>query len=262
MTSLLPFRLLIILFYFIFTGTLFSQQKIIESGTLLADAQQVLYSDPEQSLKFATSIIKNSSSSEEIIQGYLLTSKSYFIEGKYDQALEASENAKRIATESKNDSLRVSSLLLLAEILNFLNITDLSKKYDDEAKQIIKENSKLYNEFKEINVSEIVKNRSNISPEINLVYAKITKGTLFTQIAKSYLEKSDYDNALYYFSKNVENLEKQGKMEYWEIQNFIYYSDCFFINKQYEIAVKTLYKAVERQKKLITRFMKKRLMKN
>ncbi|MCT2406263.1 helix-turn-helix domain-containing protein [Chryseobacterium antibioticum] len=249
---------LFIILYCISTGNLLSQQKK-EMQLLLYNAQQVLYSNPEQSLKFAQHIAKNSKSSKEIIQSYLLISKSYLIEGKYGQAIEASENAKRIAEESNDDSLHVSSLSLLSEIMNFLNITDLSTKYNDEAKQIIKRNSKLHKEFKEIEISEIIKKDPKLSPEMDLAFAKITKGTLFTQIAKRYLERSDYDMAFFYFSKSMENLEKKTNMDYWEMLTFIDYSDYFFNNKQYETAVEVLYKAVEKQKKINNPFYEKEI---
>lgn len=244
------YRLQIISFILLFisSGILFAQQKK-EMKALLSDAQLILYSDPEQSLKFAKYIEKNSKSSKEIIESNLLISKCYFIEGNYDQAIEVAENAKRTAANANNNILYVNSLLLLSEMMNFLNVTDLSTKYDDEARQILKRNSKFQKEFKEIQVTEIVKNNRKLPLEMDLAYAKIAQGTLFTQIAKIYLEKSDYNNAFFYFTKSMENLEKKGRMDYWEMLNFISYSDYFFENKQYETAIKILYKAVEKEEK-------------
>src|SRR5690606_3351220 len=117
------------------SGVSISQESNI-SG-LLAQAEEVLYSDPQEAIRIAEYISEKSDQPAELLQAAYLLTRGFYIEGKYNQALKI--GMKFSEEELKSDrGIQIQLNILLAKLLKDLEINSLAVKYSDKAKNSLK----------------------------------------------------------------------------------------------------------------------------
>jgi len=242
-------RFIICLLVLLAAPSLSFSQESDDSQVVLQKANEVLYFDPSQAIKIGEHLKHSSKSSEEILLTNLLLAKAYFIVGNYSQAIASIEAALKESKEDNNVHSRVDAHLLAAEIYTQLDLFGIAKKNEKAAKQIAKNESNLekkvtaYNLF--INNQKAdrrlqIKFAISISPQNEIDYAFITKGTPSQAIAKTYLTIQQTDSASFYFRKSITNLEENHLGTYWKMLALLDYGSFLSDQKEYASAQKIL----------------------
>src|SRR5690606_13780369 len=121
------------------SGVSISQEGNI-SG-LLAQAEDVLYSDPQEAIRIAEYISEKSDEPAELLQAAYLLTRGYYMEGKYNQALKT--GLKSSEEELKGDiGIQIQLNILLSKILEELEINSLASHFSDKASNLLTEDFK------------------------------------------------------------------------------------------------------------------------
>src|SRR5690606_5148456 len=131
------------LFFFIFFTFPIYAQENSEAAALLKNAEEWLYSEPEQVVKIGEHIIRNVTNEYEAGLAALLLSKSYNTQGDYIQAVEYSQKANSSLQNIPNKQLYLQSLLHTADIYSQLGLIEIKNEYLSIANAIAKNHSKL-----------------------------------------------------------------------------------------------------------------------
>jgi AraC-like DNA-binding protein len=229
-------------------------QKGEETSGLIQKAKKELFVNPEQSLKITEYILHNYNSDIVLVQSNSLLANYYFITGKYTLAVDNIMLALKRLPQIDNKAIQMETLLLAVEIFSFLDLYEASQEYLDLAKMTAKGDAKLENKLKNYGLL-YSKNEANLESYKRILkknqkglseYASLTKGTIGNQIAENYLNKQMLDSAFLYAAKEISNLKQNQSGIYWRMIAEINYSECYFKNREYQEAVKTLNSALEK----------------
>lgn len=117
------------------SATLFSQENA-EEKLLLVKANELAFSDPDETIKIANHLLKKSKSEVNNTAIYLLIARSYDTKGDYFKSVnyvfEASKNSRAV-----NDSLKTEILFLKAEISRKLHLYNQVGSYLSDIETII-----------------------------------------------------------------------------------------------------------------------------
>lgn len=235
----------------IFTFPLYAQERN-ETATLLKNAEEMLFSDPEQSVRIGEHIIKNTTTEYEMGLAALFASKSYHIQGDYIKAVEYFNTANLLLKNTQNKELYIQSLLHTADMYSQLDLTEIKNENLSIANAIVENNiafQELLHDYYLLadstnSFSSLVKNIS-FENELKYPFAQIDEGSLQTRLANSSLASGHYDDALKYYTQALINIRKTSNNEYWEMKALLCFSDYFFNKKEYQKAIDTLNKALE-----------------
>ena len=230
------------------TSMSFSQESD-DSKVVLKKANEVLYFDPSQAIKIGEHLKHSSKSSEENLLTNLLLAKGYLLVGNYAQAIASIETALKESKEDIGINSRFEAYLLASEIYAQLELFEIAKKNYNEAQKIANKNSTLkkkvaaYDLFvdnQKKNHNYQMKFSKSISPQNEIDYSFITKGTPSQFIANAYFVMEKMDSASIYFMKSTKNLDKNHLGTYWKMLVLLDYSSFLLDQKEYASAQKIL----------------------
>ncbi|SMC32279.1 helix-turn-helix domain-containing protein [Moheibacter sediminis] len=116
----------LILILFAFGSLVFSQTT--ESGRLLQQAFETVYSNPEEALKVAQHIIKSPENNHQKAEAFLLSSQAHYAKGNYDQSLSDAFEARNLSVGKKGEKTFEQSTFIISEILHFLQLNSEADK--------------------------------------------------------------------------------------------------------------------------------------
>lgn len=247
-------RCVCLLFILFFTTISFSQDG--DTNQLLAQAENIVYSDPQEAIRIAEYILEKSDQDLEQFQASYLLTCAFYMQGKYDQALriglKASENR---LVDNQNTKIKLN--ILLSKILTELDLNVLFNYYSSRAISLLNSSSKStintwakakviqyglnegQNDSSAINLEELYKIKKifkNIPSEINT--AQI--GNINLDLASLYIKKSQLDSAAVYLESAFIESRKNKTASYLEMKSLIAYSNFLFQKNAHSEAVDTL----------------------
>ncbi len=242
----MPFIWILILLY---TNFSFSQENEAV-GVLLKKANEVLYDDPQQTLKISEHLLRNPGTNAEKIQTCLLQTKSHLISGNFTQAIASIHLAMAEARHTNNKSIQSETYLLAAEIYAYLGISQISGQYRSEAgkiadgQPIVQKKLTAYQLFVEdtiLNTAAVSRFVKGLPASEYASYSFITCGTPFQLMARQFQKSGQMDSARVYLEKD-KKLLPQGA--YWKMMALLDQSAYLFTKKEYPKAIALLNRAL------------------
>ena len=114
-------------------------QGTLDFSEMLKNAEQVLFSQPDQSRKIVLHILQNSERVPEKIEAYLLQARSHYIQGDYHQTVRATLEAKKLAESTNNLALQLKINVFGIHVLNNLGLDLAAEKYHEFTEVIVSE---------------------------------------------------------------------------------------------------------------------------
>jgi AraC-like DNA-binding protein len=251
----------------LFVSTIAFSQENGEEKILLVKANELVFSNPDETIKIANHLLKKNASEENIAILDILLANSYKAKGDYQKAVsyifEASENSKKT-----NDSLKAEIALVKADLSRKLHLYKQMEGYLSKSHSIISDSGnkdyvlsfeirgdieriyahlerKQYAAALKIAERSEKKNKSidskshNSNPELELAKAQVLKSLHKTGDS----EKSFNQAFTYYKSQNKSNT-------ILEIKIFLGLGQLYFEAKNFEKAIDVLFLAQKKAEKL------------
>lgn len=152
-------HIIAILFILLFGLPVYSQENE-NIDILIKKAGELIYSNPNESIKIGNHLLKRDCTDEEISEINLLIAESYNTKGDYNNVLKHVFEAGSKAYAA-NDSIKVSILLLKAKVTGNLYLDNQFNNYLDQADEILK--STVDKNFKEATAAGILLERSRVN---------------------------------------------------------------------------------------------------
>ena len=130
---------------------LYSTNGYTQQNDLAKKAIELVYSNPDESIKIAQHILRTSNNLQEKSALNLLISKGYLVKGDYNKAVLFAFN-KENHLEGINEKTQVDHYILKAKILRKLYLDKQSKNYLLKAKNLNKNSSEIVNILEQINM--------------------------------------------------------------------------------------------------------------
>jgi AraC-like DNA-binding protein len=116
--------------YLIFIASLgASAQDNGDYRDMLANAETVLYTQPEESIKIAKHVLQNSNNANHRIQANLLNMAAYYIKGEFENAVKAGVQAKTLAESTDNVPMQLEATVASIPLLNHLGLDAVAEQY-------------------------------------------------------------------------------------------------------------------------------------
>ncbi len=96
---------------------------------MLANAETVLYAQPEEAIKIANHVLQNSKNANQLIQANLLNTTAYYLKGEFEKAVKAGVEAKVLSESTENMSMQLKATLVSIPILNHLGLNLVAEQY-------------------------------------------------------------------------------------------------------------------------------------
>lgn len=96
---------------------------------MLANAEAVLYTQPDESIKIANHVLQNSNNTDQLIQANLLNTNAYYIKGEFENAVNAGVDAKVLAESTENIPMQLKATLASIPLLNHLGLDAVAERY-------------------------------------------------------------------------------------------------------------------------------------
>ncbi len=245
-------RLLSILI--LLNAAIFYAQPSTELKDLLLKAEESLYNDPEHSIEICNYVVENANSIVNIAEANYLLSKSYFVQGNYNNALisllKVSKDLDQLSTE-----IQINVNQFIALLFRELNLYELSNQYINKAQFINFENEDDFITYKLESESFI--NKALVSIEnknINEALKFLNKGKQYLQksekkqpnqqlisididLAKAHLQNFKLDSTHYYLSNSLNLIKEEGANHYLEIIALTELGTLYFLQKKYNQAI-------------------------
>ncbi len=251
-------RFCTILFVLLFSGVSISQEGNISS--LLAQAEDVLYSNPQEAVGIAQYVSQKSTDESQLAEVALLLARVFYMEGNYNEALKkALEYSKGKSTTNPETQIKLNELL--AKIFRELKLHELSSLYLKKAMTFLDkktdndiqywlEGKILQHDFFQ-NLEEDKQGLANLY-EAKKKFQKITTGEYSSQIgnididlAQAHLRRFQLDSAHFHITAALKEskLEKPGN--YLEMKSLVEYGDYLFLTTSHNTAIDTLKSALK-----------------
>lgn len=246
-------------FLLIFYGISVAQEG--NTSGLLLQAEDALYSDPQEAIRIAEYISEKSDQPTELLQAAYILTRGFYMEGNYDQALKI--GLKFSEEEFKGDTdTKIQLNILLAKILKELEINSLSSYYSNKASNLLDEDSKNdiqnWTEGKIIQYSLIEKEVNSTKNSLEQFYKAKNKfknqatsfssyqiGNIDLDMAEVYLREFQLDSAQVYISTALRESKKNKAGNYLEMKSLIDYGNFLFLKNAHTEAIDTLNSAIE-----------------
>ncbi|WGF91250.1 helix-turn-helix domain-containing protein [Aequorivita marisscotiae] len=96
---------------------------------MLLNAETILYTQPDESIKIANHVLQNSENSNQLLKAYLLNTTAYYLKGAFEDAVKAGVEAKILAEASTNVSMQLQATMASIPILNHLGLDIVAQQY-------------------------------------------------------------------------------------------------------------------------------------
>ncbi|PKA82154.1 helix-turn-helix protein [Ulvibacter sp. MAR_2010_11] len=236
-----------------------SAQKNSDFDEMLIDATHMLYSQPQQTQKIVEHVIQNSEDPSEIIKAFLLQGRVFYVSGEYEQAVNATLEAKKRAEATQNKEMQVEVNAFGIHMLNLLGLDVAAEKYYEFTEAVLTEEEiGRYNFYLDGGKSLLLANKNieqenyddalNHLKEAKSFFEKIPKPTLVnqTQILQSelYLKAMPLDAAFAQLNLVLNNADEAYPNDFQKMVVLNQLGEVYFLRKEYPIAITTLKEAM------------------
>ncbi|WP_026450710.1 helix-turn-helix domain-containing protein [Aequorivita capsosiphonis] len=228
---------------------------------LLKQAEDALYSDPQEAIRIAEYISEKSDQPTELLQASYILTRAFYMEGKYDQALKI--GLKFSEKELKGDTdIQIHLNILLSKILNDLYLNALSSYYNQKSYKLLNENSesnaKSWVEGKIIQYSINKDQPDSTKRNLEHYYQAKNKfkglspknysfqiGNINLDLAQIHLREFQLDSAEVYLATALQESRKKESGNYLEMKALIDYGNLIFLKNAHTKAIDTLNAAMK-----------------
>lgn len=250
-------RWVCVLISLMLTTISFSQEG--DTKQLLTQAENIVYSNPQEAIRIAEYVSKNSEDAEQLIQATYILTRSYYIEGNYNEALKIGLRHSNQEFKSFSDN-HLKLNLLLSKILRDLELPGLAQRYIEMA---IQESQKAKDEkikhwlrgkILQYNISSESKETTQQSFQ-RLFKAKnemekmkpdlhsLQLNNIDLEIATLHLREFQLDSVLYYLNTAYIESKNEKSGNYLEMECLLEYGNYLFLKKQHLAAIDSLQSA-------------------
>lgn len=207
----------------------FSQQD-----NLIEKASELVYSNPDETIKIAELIIKTSQDIQEKSIAELLLAKSYLIKGAYNKAI-INAFDENLLLDEVNTQTRVESYIVKSTLLRKLYLDKQSEYYLNQAIEALSKDSSSISSNRDFLQHDIVMERINMfldrrnSVEALSIINKTEKEfrnfyetninrkhTLFLAKEKAFSNLTQYDSAFVYINKIISVIDSTQTINLYE----------------------------------------------
>lgn len=183
----------------VFLAAFVSSQDDRDYKGMLSNAEEVLYTQPDETIKIADLVLQNSKSPNQLIRAHILNSTAYYIKGNFENAVKAGVEAKVLAESSENHSLLLKTTLTSIPLLNRLGLDTVARQYfknttvfttpwkTEEASYYLMGGETLLNAYAERSRNNWKKSLEYFK-QANIFFAKIPDRALVVETATSMVE--------------------------------------------------------------------------
>ena len=242
-----------ILFLLIFSIS-FSQEGNVKQ--LLTQAENSVYSNPKEAIRIAEYVSNNAINNDQLVQAAYLLTRSYYMQGNYNEALKVGLMFSNEAFDNYSDS-QIKLDVLISKILKELELSELAEKYIQKA---IQESQKATNETIRIWVKgKVLQHNINSDSEetakqslerlhkaknelnkIKPAEHSFQMGNVDLEIASIHLQEFQLDSVPYYLDTAYAESKKEKPGNYLEMKCLLEYGNYLFLKKQHKAAIDSL----------------------
>ncbi|HET8803926.1 MAG TPA: hypothetical protein VFM72_05055, partial [Aequorivita sp.] len=124
-------RFLLSIWFMLFTALAVFAQDNIAIQDLLKEAESKLYVNPQETGKITDYILSQKESTLVNAEALLLLSKSFYTRGNYNQAIKNALEARKIAEDSKDISIKVKTSFFVIQLLRELDLETVAENYSN-----------------------------------------------------------------------------------------------------------------------------------
>ncbi len=268
-------RFLVVFFFF---GCFFTKsfaQNSDQYSEILLEAENILYTQPQEALKIAEHLIQKSENPQQRIQAYLLTAGSYYAMGKFDDATKAIIEAKKLAENSKDMEMQIKTSISSIHLLNFLGMNLIAEEYFFRTKHITEQEEnnkvapyieaglKLINADKNLQKNEyqvVLKNLKDANIFFETSDDYILQNETRAAIIETYLNASHIDSAQHYFKTIHKDTFGEYPNNYitMVLQNQL--GRLHFLKKDYSNSIASYNNALEISKRIENKYYESKII--
>lgn len=254
--------------FLLFGNSVFAQDPS-EVNDLLVNAEETIYINPDESIRIATQILKNSNTAFENFQTHLILSKSYFAKGELEEAIDYFFEGKEFLKAINVSSKKIDFLLFGTTLFQTMGFYEISKSLSNEAGEILdKESNEFFAGFVTIQKkwfeSDSLKNLNELEqlladfktlPEQQNKNYQSLKSQILKSLAQVTLAQGKLDSSKSYIEKALKNQRKQQEGNLQEAYLLVDYSKYYYETNQYQTAIDTLTNALNISKIIKNSFL-------
>ncbi|MDN3724684.1 helix-turn-helix domain-containing protein [Aequorivita sp. SDUM287046] len=238
---------------FIFAVSIAQEDNI---SSLLAQAEDVLYSDPQEAIRIAEYISEKSNSQADLFKATYLLTRGYYMQGRYNLALKKGLQSADVNWNGA-DETQIELNILLSKILKELEIGSLANYYSIQALDLSDRNSdtKIKNWVKgktiqySLNTAQIDSSDANfgrIYKAKALLQNQMANddgqqiGNIDLDLAEMHLQHAQLDSARNYLLSAFRQSEKKKPGNYLQMKALLKYGDFLHQKNEHARAIDTL----------------------
>lgn len=243
---------------FLLSGNSFLAQESSEVNDLLVNAEENIYINPDESVRIATQILKNTNTNLKVFQANIILSKSYFAKGELEEAIGYFFEGKKLLKFLNNDSTHLDFLLYGTTLFKNIGFYEITKDLKNEGEEIFKSHSneslalyfnihKRWLETESIqkgdDLKQLLDEFKNSTEFQNQKFLAI-KSQILNSLGKIYFTEGKIDSSNIYFEKALKSQRKIHSGSLQEAYILVDYSKYFYEFEQNQTAIDTLKKAL------------------
>ncbi|MCR9183152.1 MAG: helix-turn-helix domain-containing protein [Flavobacteriaceae bacterium] len=254
---------------FILLGVSAFTQESSGANDLIVKAEENIYVNPDESIRIASQILRNTNHTAEVIHTNLILSKSYYAKGNLEEAFGYFFDGKKQLETSQDESKHLEYLLFGTTLFKNFGLYEITKGLKKEANYYLKSDTKeplalifdMQEKWMEADSIQNAENLKQLLSELESVTVKKNKETvnlkvqILNSLGKILLFEGKRDSSKIYFK---DALNSQRFIQSESIQEafiLVDYSNYFFEHNQYHTAIDTLSKALNISKKFNNPFL-------
>ncbi len=247
-----------IIAFILFGNSTFSQESF-KVNDLIVNAEKNIYVNPDESIRIASQILRNTNYTVEVIQTNLILSKSHHTKGNLEEAFGYFFDGKKQLKTSQESSRHLEYLLFGTKLFWSYGFYEIAKGLKNEAEYYPKPDSKepltlifaLQEKWMEADsiqntesLKQLLSQFKDNTTEHNKEYLNL-KGQILNSIGKFSLTQGKRDSSRMYFEKALKIQRSIQSESIQEAFMMVDFSNYFFEFNQHQTAIDTLTKALD-----------------
>ncbi len=248
-----------IIFFFLFLINSFGQSED-DYTEMLQEAENILYTQPSETVKITEHIIQKATKSSQQIQSYLLAAEAYNVMGNYDNAVKATIEAKKLSESTQDLEMLLKTSVSSITLLNQLGMDIVAEEYFLRTKAVVGETSDQKNAtylnagtalieghklIEAEDYSEALKKLLKANTFFEETPDRILKNQTTAVIIEIYLPATNLDAAKTYLESTLENTSKSPLNNFLRMVTLNQLGRLYFFQKDYSRSLLAYQAALE-----------------
>lgn len=257
------------IFVFLFFGNSVFSQENPQVNELLQNAEKTTFINPDESIRIASQILRNTNNASEIIQTNLILSKSYFAKGNLEEAFDFFFAGKKHLENSDFTAKQLEYILFGTSLFRTIGLYEITKNLQKDGAHFLVSNSNqplalvFEKEMKWLEADSTQNNKKlkQLLFEIDSKTGQknkeaiLLKSKISNSLGTFYLSKGKSDSSQIYFEKALLNQRAFQDKSLQEAFMLVDYSKYFFETNNHQTAIDTLKKALDISKSFNNPFL-------